>query len=179
MRIWIFIFLVFLAPVSNAKSADEPIHEALTGIGAKVDLIELTDVQEQKVSFADLKGQDTVVYFFASWCAPCYKTLQSIESVQNNYERTTKVIAVALEKDRKAVQAMLDKTGFTGEVWYSVNGAMPLKERKFDNQRRALPYTIKINAKNILVEKSYKLRKEEHWKNVLVDQKTFIVAVKT
>lgn len=163
------VFLVFSSTsIAIAESYEEKIQKSLAAIGQPIAAINLTSLDGKSHSFSELQGTASVVYFFASWCAPCYKTLRDIEQVREQQTLGVKLVAIALDDDRDAVGTMLKKTGYTGETWLANEGAKSLKARMFANAYKVLPYVIKLSSNLVLVEHSYDIKSFAQWQGVLV-----------
>ena len=115
-----------------------------------------------------LQGRATVVYFFASWCAPCYKTLTTLQQLSEAHEFEVRLLAVAVDDDTDGIRDMLDKTGFDGEVWLAREGTQALQRRYFGNERRAIPYVVKLDRNTSIVESTYE-PSDAQWQAILVD----------
>jgi thiol-disulfide isomerase/thioredoxin len=148
--------LGFFAP-SFSSIAQEPIQ--------RIDLVDLAGTTH---SFDDLEGNETVLYFFASWCAPCFETLTTLQQLSEENPFKVKLLAVALDSDTNGVVSMLNTTGFTGEVWLASEGIWALQKRYFGNERRALPYVVRLDENTNMLESGYGLD-DAAWKAVLVN----------
>lgn len=144
--------------------------------GTQIQRVELTALNGQPHSFDELKGQDTVLYFFASWCLPCYKSMATIQQLSEQQQFNRSLIAVALDDDHQAVQDMLAKTGFRGEVWLVEQGNNALQRRYFGNEHRAVPYVVRLDTQTRIIEQMYSLHSAESWRAVLVDGRSLFEA---
>ncbi|MBA6251826.1 TlpA disulfide reductase family protein [Colwellia sp. MB3u-55] len=138
-------------------------------VNKPIQRIDLIDLQGSRHSFDELKGNDTVIYFFASWCTPCYKSLMTLEQVTANKQLPINLLAIALDEDIDEINRMLIKIGFTGKVWIASEGKMALQKRYFGNERRAVPYVVKLDRDTNIIERSYKLNQLTQWQSVLRD----------
>ncbi|REL31716.1 TlpA family protein disulfide reductase [Thalassotalea euphylliae] len=157
---------VVFSNASVANSYEEKVQKSLAAIGQPIEAIDLASLDGQSRSFSELQGRASVIYFFASWCAPCYKTLRDIEQIRQQ-KLDVNLVVIALDDDKSAVSAMLKKTGFTGETWLANDGAKPLKTRLFANAYKVLPYVIKLDSNLVLVEHSYDIKSLAQWQEVL------------
>ncbi|WP_440055247.1 TlpA family protein disulfide reductase [Pseudoalteromonas sp. T1lg65] len=137
-------------------------------LGKPIQRIELFDLSGKNHSFDELKSQQTVIYFFASWCAPCYPTLSLLENFTHDQTTKTRLLAIALDEDIEGVQAMVEKTGFTGNLWLAKAGTSLIQQRFFGNENRVVPFILKLDADTNIIERSYKLDKLEQWQAVLI-----------
>ncbi|QYK12315.1 TlpA family protein disulfide reductase [Shewanella rhizosphaerae] len=169
----VFILCLTFAINVHADSYDQKVNASLKDIGKQITNIELINTEGQPKTFMDLKGTTYIVYFFASWCSPCYKSLKNIEQIRITNDLSINILGVALDDDRDAVSKMLKDTGFKGEVWISKEGRVPLLNRMFGNAYKALPYVIKVDENMIIKEHSYDISSKEHWEKVLVENMSF------
>jgi len=66
----------------------------------------------------DFEGKTTIVYLFASWCAPCWRHLPAIQAI---HERTKdrpdlQVIALSVDEDQEKLAAFMKDKGYTFPV---------------------------------------------------------------
>lgn len=170
MKHCILIFLILLSGNISAQSWEQKVASSLAYIGKPIQQIEMIDSKGNDRSFDELKQQKTVIYFFASWCAPCFDSLKKIEELSANNEVKVNLIALALDNDKSAVQAMIERAGFTGAVWLATEGEKPLQERFFANGYQALPYTVVLDEELVLVEASYNVDLESQWAALLINE---------
>lgn len=144
--------------------------------GQHIQRIELTDMQAKPHSFDELQGNDTVIYFFASWCIPCYKTMATIQQLSEQNQFKVNIVAVALDEDIEGIAGMLDKTAFKGTVWLAKDGTAALQQRYFGNENRAVPYIVRLDKQTQILERAYSLTTVAQWRAVLVDAVTLAEA---
>ena len=167
MRYWITAALFLLGALIYAANHLGFFASSFANIrGTEIETIALKDLNGDSQAFSQLYGDETVVYFFASWCAPCYHSLSEIESVRNSHQLSVRFLAVALDDDFEAVKNMVHKVNYTGETW--IASTQVLQQRKFGNERRAIPYTIKLNKHNEIIESKYRIKKTQ-WSEILVN----------
>ncbi len=69
-------------------------------VGDTAPLFTLPDIQEGKpaISLHDLRGKTVYVDFWASWCAPCLRSMPAINTLYDKYkERGFEVIAINVD----------------------------------------------------------------------------------
>lgn len=169
MKTWIVLAAIFCSVWVHASPYEEKMKASMLAMGKPLQPIDVQLLSGKPVSMSSLNGHDSVIYFFASWCAPCYSSLENMEAVRKEHKLSVKLVAMALDDDTEAVSNMIEKTGYTGEVWQAVSGMEPLLNRQFANKVKALPYLIKVNAKGELVEHNYNIKSVAQWRRVLVD----------
>ena len=72
----------------------------------------------QTVSNEDLKGKVVFVDFWASWCAPCLKSLPEFEQLQTSFSGRDDVVVLAINLDENPKDA--DKFLSTLDVSYQI-----------------------------------------------------------
>ncbi|ALS99479.1 TlpA family protein disulfide reductase [Lacimicrobium alkaliphilum] len=170
MRKWIVGVLIFLLIVTlfGAHYLGFFAPSFSSVVGNPIQRVELTDLNGDTRSFDELEGNATVIYFFASWCRPCYKTLAMLQETSQNNTLQIDLLTVALDGDLEGIVGMLDKTGFSGKVWLASEGTMALQRRYFGNENRAVPYIVMLDNETNIVESSYYLDSSQ-WETILID----------
>ena len=90
---------------ASLNAPEEPAESELLGKAAPD--FQLTALDGQSVSLADLKGQVVVLDFWASWCAPCIESLPHLGKLHAEKREGVKVFAVNLREDKAKVEAFL------------------------------------------------------------------------
>lgn len=171
MKKWIYIaFVIIVITVLtgvNYLGVFSPSFSAI--VNKPIQRVDLIDLAGSAHSFDELEGNETVIYFFASWCNPCFHTLATLDQITTEQELKVRLLTIALDEDTEAITKMLNQTGFSGEVWIATEGAMALQKRYFGNEKRAIPYVVKIDKSTKVMESSYKLNSRAEWELVLVE----------
>lgn len=72
----------------------------------------LLDSNQQRLSIAQLKGNTTVVYFFAPWCSICRYSMPNLENVLSHSD--INAIGIALDyKNEQEVAQFVDELNLT------------------------------------------------------------------
>ncbi|QSX40486.1 TlpA family protein disulfide reductase [Shewanella cyperi] len=137
--------------------------------GKTIQSVALQDLYGNSKSFNELENSETVIYFFASWCAPCFKTLKQLQTLNNKSQFKINLLAVALDKDIDGVKNMIRRANYSGDVWLVKEGTTALQQKWFGNEKRAVPYVIKLNQETEILESSYTIKSDEDWLSVLVN----------
>lgn len=78
---------------------------------------ELTTLDGQRITLADLKGQAVVLNFWASWCAPCRAEMPHFEKVYQEYrDRGVVFVGAAIEDDPLSAGVFVRQLGITYPV---------------------------------------------------------------
>ncbi len=169
MRSLLFMLLLFTTTVWG-QTYQEKVTKSKALFGKPVQLNGFYTLAKQPITFENLKGEPVVAYFFASWCSPCYESLGNLNQAIDISQPSVNVIAISLDESWEDLEMMLDKTGFSGEVWKWAEEESALKQRLFGNFSGSLPYVIKINAQGILEVGSSRIKTVTQWSAVINNQ---------
>src|SRR5205085_4246935 len=68
--------------------------------GTRLPDLELRDLAYQPVKFSELKGQPTLITFWAPWCGPCLAEFPILQRLQDGYKGKLKIVAIAVQDSR-------------------------------------------------------------------------------
>lgn len=96
------------APAPTGTKA-QPLAAPAPGAGVSVTDITLATFPEAgKHSFADDVGQVVVIDAWATWCAPCVRSLPLLQTLRHDYsQRGVRVYAVSVDEDRAQIPRFL------------------------------------------------------------------------
>lgn len=102
------------------------------------------------VSAIPVRGQRTVLVFFASWCGPCRRELPEVEKFAASAPSDVAIVAVAANDSPDAAAQFLDSLGVTipavsdedGSVTSSVYGFGTLPETVFINSDGTVRHVV-------------------------------------
>ncbi len=144
MKRILFIFSV-LALSTAAFSQD---HE---GTGKKLPSVVLKDMEGKTVNTAELglKGP-IVISFWATWCAPCKKELNTISEVYADWQEETGVTLVAVSIDDEKTKNQVPVT-VNGRSWEYVILMDPNGDFKRAMGVNNVPHTFLIDENGTIV----------------------------
>lgn len=67
---------------------------------------------------ADFEGKATMVYLFASWCAPCWRHLPAIQAIHERIKdrQDIQLVALSIDEDQEKLAAFMKDKGYTFPV---------------------------------------------------------------
>lgn len=145
------LFLLFLAGAfSLAVQAQEPVVETALN-QKKLPSVKLVDMKGKAVNTAELTANGPVIIsFWATWCAPCKKELNTIHELYEDWVAETGVtlIAVAIDDEKTKSQVPVY---VNGKAWdYTV-----LMDPNWDFKRAMgvnnVPHTFLVDKKGFIV----------------------------
>jgi thiol-disulfide isomerase/thioredoxin len=132
--------------------------------GKKIPSIQLMDLNGKPVNTANLTANGPVVIsFWATWCAPCKRELNTIHEVYEEWQNETGITIVAVsiddEKTKAQVPLYVNGKGWDYEVYLDPNA--DLKRAMNVN---LVPHTFLLDKDNQIVwqHNSYAEGDEEH-----------------
>ena len=87
-------------------------------------VLDLTDLQGQRWSNANLKGRAVVLNFWATWCAPCKEELPSLQTLHELGGGDPVVIGVNVRETASHVKRFIAATGMTFPVVLDPQGEL-------------------------------------------------------
>jgi peroxiredoxin len=109
-----FIFTLFLIGSVLAFGQNEA-EQALNS--KKIPAVKLTDMKGKAVNTAELGLKGPVVFsFWATWCAPCKKELNTIHDIYADWQEETGVTLVAVSIDDEKTKSQVP-VYVNGKAW--------------------------------------------------------------
>ncbi len=94
----------------------------------------------------ELRGQPTVVNFWASWCAPCLAELPLFDQLSSRLVGLAKVVAISVDSQWGPAQGVVTRLRLTLPLAHDPTAALP---RALD--ARGLPATYLLDADGNIV----------------------------
>lgn len=123
-----------------------------TADNEKLPVVTLKTLDGKTISSADFKndGKPIVISFWATWCAPCKKELNSIAEEYTDWQKETgvKLIAISIDDARNSpkVKPYVDSKAWEYEVYLDEN-----QDFKRAMNVNNVPHTFVINGKGEIV----------------------------
>lgn len=130
----------------------------------------IEDLQRQNISVAQTINSDgpTIISFWATWCKPCLRELQTINSELEAWTKATNVKLLAISTDdartRMRVSALVKSKNWNFDVYIDSNG---------DLQRSmnilSIPHTLILNSSGEIIyqHSAYAIGDEKQYFEVL------------
>ncbi|HET6983631.1 MAG TPA: TlpA disulfide reductase family protein [Myxococcaceae bacterium] len=95
------------APATETKAQALAAHPATVGTSV-ADITLSTFPEAGKHSFSSDQGQVVVIDAWATWCAPCVRSLPLLQTLKRDYaKKGVRVYAVSVDEDRAQIPAFL------------------------------------------------------------------------
>lgn len=133
---------VALASPSSAD-APRPAYQVVPlKAGAKVPVLQGTDLSGKVWRLQDLRGRAVLINFWASWCEPCRAEMPSLQELSRAHSDTLVVLAVNLKESEPTITRFVQRTDLRLPVLRDADGAIA---RAWGV--RIYPSTVLIDAK--------------------------------
>ncbi|MEX1001083.1 MAG: TlpA disulfide reductase family protein [Crocinitomicaceae bacterium] len=96
--------------------------------GKKLPAVNIKDMNGNPINTAEAsnEGNPIIISFWATWCKPCKKELNTIADLYEDWQDETgvKLIAVSVDDQRTSstVQPYVNSTGWEYDIWMDPNG---------------------------------------------------------
>ncbi|MFO7982245.1 MAG: TlpA disulfide reductase family protein [Desulfuromonadales bacterium] len=92
-------------------------------VGSMAPDFTLTDMHGENVSLSDYRGKVVFLNFWATWCPPCREEMPSMERLHESMGgKDFVILAVNVEKDKKAVENFLRGTPYSFKILLDPEG---------------------------------------------------------
>jgi thiol-disulfide isomerase/thioredoxin len=95
-------------------------------VGKPAPELEVTDIQGNTVSLADLKGKTVLLDFWASWCPPCVADAPALDKLYRKYGgKGLMIVGISVSEQREVVEKFLKKHPDSFPVVLTTENEMP------------------------------------------------------
>ncbi|GAA0858634.1 TlpA disulfide reductase family protein [Aliiglaciecola litoralis] len=136
-------------------------------IGKKIKIVDMVNGDGQSVSFDDLIGKPAVIYFWASWCKPCHKTLVVLDKIGPEHNKDMSIVIVSLDDEIQQAKKVLSTLNITADSWFAIQGSIHLNQQDFGNTKRMLPYALLIDEEAMIKATDIRFRDQQQTQALL------------
>jgi thiol-disulfide isomerase/thioredoxin len=113
-----------------AGACKQPAERGATGpVGVDAADFTLPDLDGKPVTLSSFKGNKPVMIdFWASWCAPCQRTLPHVDAINSKYGTQVEVLAVSLDNKKEDAQIFIRDKGYKMRVLW-LDGTDPTTQK--------------------------------------------------
>ena len=126
-------------------------------VAGKIDDFTLKDLNNKRVSFSDLQGENlTIIDFWATWCKPCARAIPELITLYEDYKnQSVQVVGICVDSPRNLakVKPFVNSMGITYPILLDSNS-----ELMSELQVTALPTILIVDNQNeiVLIHRGYK-----------------------
>ncbi|AFL81764.1 thiol-disulfide isomerase-like thioredoxin [Aequorivita sublithincola DSM 14238] len=149
---YLTIFLIIFTLIScqekeKKKEKTEPkLNENYLVLGEKVEDIKITDFISNIPKYKELKDKFLVIDFWATWCAPCLKSVPHFNQLQNEFKDNSNIAFVSLtDETPKIAKRIMNKINFE-----TIVASDQSKETQKNYKISSLPTTVIIDKNNLV-----------------------------
>lgn len=150
-RVLIFSALALLAAALTPLAVAQDKKEAAPASTDTLWKAAFKDLDGKAQPFEQWKGKTIVVYFWATWCAPCHKEAPHLSKIyEANKDKGLVIVGIALDNADK-VREFVGKHKLTNQIVYAGTEGIQLG-RDLGNSLGAIPFTVVIDKEGKIVE---------------------------
>ncbi len=141
------IFVAALTPLAIAQDKKEAAPASTDTLWKAA----FKDLDGKPQPFEQWKGKTILVYFWATWCAPCHKEAPLLSKIyEANKDKGLVIVGVALDNADK-VRDFVAKHNLKNQIVYAGTDGIQLG-RDLGNSLGAIPFTVVIDKDGKIVE---------------------------
>jgi cytochrome c biogenesis protein CcmG, thiol:disulfide interchange protein DsbE len=102
------VVVLIAALYPNANPSDRGPSQA---VGARLPAVTLSALQGEQVDLQSLRGKDTLVNVWATWCGPCRREMPALAKLSRSMAGRMDVVAIDQGEDARVVGAYVKQFG--------------------------------------------------------------------
>lgn len=151
-KISIFLIVALLLGGLSFFYFQNNINEVQAEVGTEVGMqapdFTLSNLNEQKVSLSDYRGQKVFLNFWASWCPPCKKEMPDMQKLHEKYGDEVVILAVNVGESKSTTANFLMENDLNFSVLLDKN-----KSTAQNYLVRGIPTSYFLDQNGIIKEK--------------------------
>lgn len=117
----------------------------------------IRDLYGRDVSLSDFEGRVVLVYFWASWCPPCRRSIPELVSLQERYgDDGFTIIGISVDKLEELDDATLKSFVEQNRISYPIlrdEGVLRVVNEYFRGERLGIPAMFIVDRNGFIVER--------------------------
>lgn len=124
--------------------------DASITLGQKALEFQVKDMDGKELSLSQYKGKWVLLDFWAVWCGPCRREMDSVLEVYKKYhDKGFEIIGISLDRNAGQLKEYIAKKSIPWRQYYDGNGWRNAVAVKY--KVHSIPYTYLINPEGIIV----------------------------
>jgi thiol-disulfide isomerase/thioredoxin len=141
----VLCLLLVLASLVLAYCGRSDRVSGVAEIGAPAPTFELDDLQGRRVSLAEYRGKVVLLDFWATWCAPCRRSMPVLEKLQKEFPKDVVLLAINLQEPAEEVRDYVARRKVGSTVLLDADG-----EVGFAYGAEAIPLHVLIDKQGVI-----------------------------
>ena len=109
------------------------------------------DLTDTVQDFGQWRGKTVILYFWATWCAPCHKEAPRLSALYEKFKDKGLVVIGLVVDNADKVRKFVKKKALKNPSVYGGSAAIQLG-RDLGNAMGAIPYTVIVDQQGVVVE---------------------------
>lgn len=126
----LFLFYAFLIVLSvfifkslnDSAPRESSLFTAREGELVDAPDFSLKNIEGDKISLSDFRGNNVLLVFWATWCPFCRREMPDLKNFTEEYKDKIKVLAITEKESQEVVQGYIEENQINFEILMDTNG---------------------------------------------------------